>query len=164
MYSNKPAGSIVVTDLITQQHLDKPEGKRKLNDAGMHVVDLIAEQVADQVDILLGKGWSRRKGAFTQVKVNEDSKEEVEVTCSCGSGIPIQKIIVNGKKMTIVALPLIFQNFWEAKKQPAESVLTELAETVKVYNEIDPADEAAIWQEIYREYQTFWNKQEANHE
>lgn len=55
MYSNKPAGSIVVTDLVAQQNLDKPEGKRKLNAAGKQAVDAVAQQVVEQVDSLLGK-------------------------------------------------------------------------------------------------------------
>ena len=76
MYSNKPAGSIVVTDLVAQKHLGKPEGKRKLNDAGMQVVDAVAEQVADQVDALLGKGWSRREGKFTQSKASDDRRKK----------------------------------------------------------------------------------------
>src|SRR5512146_58012 len=66
MYSNRPAGSIVVTDLVTQQHLGKPEGKRKLNDAGMQAVDAVAELVAEQVDELLGRGWNRHEGKFFQ--------------------------------------------------------------------------------------------------
>jgi len=164
MYSNKPAGSIVVTDLVTQQSLGKPEGKRKLNDAGMQVVDAVADQVVEQVDALLGKGWSRREGAFTQTEANDEPKGEVVATCSCGSGIPIQKIMVNGKKITVTALPLIFQNLYEAKKSPSEPVLLEMMDMVKIYNSIEPADEEAIRQEIDREYQTYWHENEVNHE
>src|SRR5512139_960765 len=61
MYSNRPAASIVVTDLVAELGLPQPEGKRKLNEAGMHVVDAVAEQMAEQVDYLLGRGWSRRE-------------------------------------------------------------------------------------------------------
>lgn len=161
MYSNKPARSIVVTDLVTREHLEKPEGKRVLNSAGLQLVDIVAQQAAGYVDVLLDKGWSRRDGKFTQPDIDETPKEETVATCSCGSGIPIQKIHVNGQEMTLLALPVIFQNFHEANKSPSEAVLEELMGTVKIYNGIEPADEKAIRQEIGREYQTYWQKQEA---
>jgi uncharacterized metal-binding protein len=163
-YSNKPAGSIVVSELVAYQHLNKPEGKRKLNSAGMQLVDVVAEQVAENVDELLGKGWSRQKGAFTQTESNREPTNEVIATCSCGSGIPIQEIHINGKDMTIVALPLIFQNFHNAKKSPSEPVLAEMMEMVKIYNGIDPADESEIRDEINLQYLNFWHKQEASRE
>ena len=34
MYSGKPAASIVVTELVAERGLEKPEGKRRLNAAG----------------------------------------------------------------------------------------------------------------------------------
>lgn len=164
MYSNKPAGSIVVTDLVFQKHLGKAEGKRKLNEIGMQVVDAVAEQVVDQVDVLLGTGWNRREGTLTQSKASDVPEEEVAATCACGSGIPIQKINVNGMEMTLAALPLIFQNYHEAKKLPSEPILSEMMDMVKIYNSIEPGDEAAIRQEISREYQAFWQKQMVKHE
>ena len=63
-----------------------------------------------------------------------------------------------------MALPFIFQNFHEAKKFPSEPVLSEMMEMVKIYNGIEPGDEAAIRQEISREYQAYWQKQEVKHE
>src|SRR5512133_1309967 len=44
MYSNRPAASIVVTELVAEQGLDKPEGKRKLNDVGVRAVAVVADQ------------------------------------------------------------------------------------------------------------------------
>lgn len=162
-YSNEPARSIVITDLITQQGLEKPQGKRKLNDAGLHLVDLAAGQVSAQVDELLGKTWNRREGKFAQAGGQVEEQDAVTATCSCGSGIPIQKLMVNGQEMTVLALPLIYQNFYEAKKIPSEPVLAEMMETVKIYNRIEPAGEAALRQEIYREYQAYWDTHEVNH-
>jgi hypothetical protein len=164
MYSNKPAGSIVVSDLINQQHLGKPEGKRKLNQAGMQAVDIVAEQVAGQVDQLLGKAWSRREGKFDQPESSEESNEAVQATCSCGSGIPIQKLDINGKEITLVALPIIFQNFWEGKKLPSDTVVLEIMEMVKIYNGIDPADEPGMTKAVANAYETFCHINEGKHE
>jgi hypothetical protein len=147
-YSNRPAVGIVVTELITQQGLDQPQGRRKLNAAGMQAVERTAELAAAKVDDLLGKSWSRREGKFA----GEPAQEEVVATCTCGSapatpcgsGIPIQKVIVNGQEMTLVALPAIFQNFFQQEKAPGNEVAHEIMEMVKIYNGIALAELAAV--------------------
>jgi hypothetical protein len=160
MYSNKPAGSIVVTDLAARNHLARPEGKRSLNAAGMHLVDAVADQIAAEVDTLLEKGWSRREGKFSPPLASPEPAQEVVATCACGSGIPIQIITVDGQEMTLVALPLIFQNFRAARKPPSAPVTAEMMEMVKIYNGIDPSLEPAVRQEVEREYQAYWQKNE----
>ncbi len=159
MYSNRPAASIVVTDLVTAQNLPQPEGKRRLNEAGLQVVDVVAQQIADQVDALLGKGWSRREGTF----IEDKPKEEVVATCSCGSGIPIQKLQINGQEVTLIALPVIFQNFLDAQKSPSKETLAGIMDMVKIYNGIEPANELAVRQSVADEYQVFWNKRQVAH-
>src|SRR5512138_1026389 len=57
MYSAKPAASIVVTDIVAEHGLDQPQGRSKMNDAGMQAVDLLSQKIADKVDELLGKHW-----------------------------------------------------------------------------------------------------------
>ncbi len=168
-YSNRPAGSIVITDLVAQQNLAKPEGRRKLDAAGELVVNAVAEQAAAQVDVLLGKHWSRREGSFTQTQSSNDSQraeiqQEVTATCSCGSGIPIQTFEIEGKKVPLLALPLIYQNFYERKQAPSEEVLKEIMEAVKIYNAIESDMESAIRGEISQDYQAYWQTQEAQHE
>ena len=158
LYSNKPAGSIVVTDLVAQQNLGKPEGKRRLNPAGLLAVDEVARQIAGQVDELLGKAWSRSHGEFAESAPDAQPAEEVTATCSCGSGISIQKIMVKGQEMTLVALPLIFQNAWEAQKTPSDPVAREIMDTVKIYNPIDQAEEAEVYQAVSREYIAYCQK------
>ena len=64
MYSGKPAVSLVVSELVQQKGLEQPKGLRQLNNAGKQAVDLMAEQIADQVDQILGLQWDRRKGEF----------------------------------------------------------------------------------------------------
>ncbi|MCE1255540.1 MAG: putative zinc-binding protein [Anaerolineae bacterium] len=162
-YSNKPAGSIVVSDLVRELELEKPEGSRKLNRAGMQVVDAVAEQAAMRVDQLIGKTWNRSAGQFNQPEASEETHESVTATCSCGSGIPIQTLIVAGKEITLIALPLIFQNFLDNKKGPSETVMVELMEMVKIYNYIEPPDEPGLTQAIMKAYQIFCREKGANH-
>lgn len=160
LYSNKPAAGIVVTDLIKEHHLEQPLGSSKLNPSGLQAVEVVANEVAAKVDELLGKTWSRREGTFTEPQQSDQNQEEVVATCSCGSGIPIQVLQVNGQEMTIVALPLIFQNFFEKGKLPQAESSRELMETVKIYNEISPEIEQAVADVLIKEYASYCQKQE----
>src|SRR5512136_86312 len=49
LYSGKPAASVVVSDLVKEQRLEQPQGRRRLNEAGRQAAVLTAEQVADLV-------------------------------------------------------------------------------------------------------------------
>src|SRR5450759_1971506 len=55
MYSGKPTASVVVNDLVAEQGIGKPEGRRQLNEAGKRAVDITAERLAGLVDDVLGK-------------------------------------------------------------------------------------------------------------
>lgn len=154
-YSNQPAASVVITGLVAEHGLEPLSGLRQLNPSGERAVELAAEQVAEQVDALLGKAWNRREGQFKPA----EPVEETTATCACGSGIPIQKVQVEGQEMTLLALPLIFQNFYESHKPLTEEVAHEIVDTVKIYNAIQPAQEAAITQAVSREYRVYCQKQ-----
>lgn len=155
-YSNRPAFGIVVTDLVREQGLEQPEGRRKLNAAGMRAVERTAELVAAKVDDLLGKAWSRREGKFAAEPVQEESV----ATCSCGSGIPIQKVMVNGQEISLVALPLIFKNIFEQGKTPGEETAHEIMGMVKIYNAVDAAVEANMAAVVLEAYSTYYRQQE----
>ncbi len=160
MYSGKPAASVVVNDLIAEHGLSRPEGRRRLNANGRQVVEITAERVAELVDELLGKPWSRRSGALAEPVQEAEPPEEKQATCSCGSGIPIQKVVVEGQEITLVALPLIFQQFRETGKAPSDKVSRELLEVVKIYNEVPTESEGAYPAMLAREYAAFCEQQE----
>jgi uncharacterized metal-binding protein len=166
MYSGKPAASIVVSDLVNEHGLDQPTGQRRLNEAGQRAVEVTADHLADLVDELLGKRWNRREGAFveplenTRAEAETQAGEAVVATCSCGSGIPIQSVIIDGQKVTLIALPLIFQQFCEAGKQPSTATVSELLEAVRVYNPIPSGAEEAYANTILREYAAFCTEKE----
>lgn len=161
MYSGKPAAQILVTNVTSEHGLDNIEGKRNLNAAGLRAVEATAEKVANLVDDLLGQRWDRRAGAFMEEKQAED-QEPVQATCSCGSGIPIQNVVINAQTVTIIALPVIFQQFHEAGKVPSERTLHELMEMVKIYNPVPAAEEEEYAAVLAREYSAFCEKQEAD--
>lgn len=153
MYSGKPAASVVVSDLVAENGMGQIEGCRRLNDAGQRAVEATAERVADLVDQLLGKPSSQRAEA-------SEPEEAVQATCACGSGIPIQEVSVNGRVVTLIALPLIFQQFHQAGKTLGEDTARELLEVVKIYNPILQEEEEDYAKALRREYAAFSEKEE----
>ncbi|HEX9012395.1 MAG TPA: putative zinc-binding protein, partial [Anaerolineaceae bacterium] len=141
MYSGKPAASVVVSELVAEKGLAAPSGCRRLDQAGQRAVDVTAERVASLVDELLGKSWSRHRGEFTDLEPIPvmAAQEPVVATCSCGSGIPIQTVVINGQPVALTALPLIFEQFRQEGKAPSQATAAELLESLKVYNPV-PAE------------------------
>ncbi|HEX7541702.1 MAG TPA: putative zinc-binding protein [Anaerolineales bacterium] len=160
MYSGKPAASIVVTELVAERGLGKPEGKRRLNEAGQKAVEATAGQVVGLVDELLQKHWNRSAGAVEETAAPNE-QEPVQATCSCGSGIPVQDIVINGQTATLIALPLIFQQFRDSGKPASPDTARELLESVKIYNPIPLGEEDAYAALLSREYAAFCKQQGA---
>jgi uncharacterized metal-binding protein len=160
IYSGKPAASIVITELVAERGLGKPDGKRRLNEAGQQAVDATAEQVSRLVDELLQKHWNRTAGAIEET-VSLEVQEPVQATCSCGSGIPAQEVVINGQKVTLIGLPLIFQQFRESGKSASQDTIRELLEAVKIYNPISPDEDDAYAALLSRDYKAFCEQQGA---
>jgi uncharacterized metal-binding protein len=155
-YSGKPAAGIVVTDVTAEQGLGPVSGRRQLNEAGRLAVDETAERVALMVDDLLGQKWSRRKGTFI-----EDAAPEPKIaSCACGSGIPVQTVDVAGEQVSLIALPVLFEQFQQAGKSPAPETAAELLAQVKIYNEVPDGTEAAYEEMLAREYTLFCDRVE----
>jgi uncharacterized metal-binding protein len=159
LYSGKPAASLVVSELETENEIGKPEGRRKLNASGLQAVAITAERMAELVDALLGRQWNRRSGEFAEVEITYQpadlQPETVEATCSCGSGIPVRKLMIDGQPVSLLALPLIFKQLQEAGKQPNETTAHELLEMVKIYNPITQGSEERLNEILLREYATY---------
>ena len=94
--------------------------------------------MAALVDDLLGKHWDRTAGAWLNCRrlLGRSGEHGQAATCSCGSGIPIQKVQINGQKVTLIALPLIFQQFRGAGRPPRRIRPGNCSDTVKVYNPV----------------------------
>ncbi len=159
MYSGKPAASVVVTDVAGSNHLGSA---RRLNEAGMEAVDAVAGQVAQTVDGLLGFKWDRRHGQPSEGSRPSEGLEAKVATCECGSGIPILEVAVDGRVVTLIALPLIFQQFHQAGKMPGDGTVAELMQTIRIYNPIPDGQEPAYTEAIRREYMAFCEKQEVS--
>lgn len=163
-YSGKPAASIVVTELLSGQPPDGLGTARRLTPAGRQAAATTAEAVARRVDELLGTpgrrgqaAWDRRAGAFSESEAapEAEAQEPVEATCACGSGIPVRKVTIDGRTVTVVALPVLMQQFRDAGKAPGEATARELLDAAKLYNPVPAEDVPAYTAALAREYAAF---------
>lgn len=151
-YSNKPAASVVVNDLVAECGLARPEGRRRLNAAGQQAVEATAARLAALVDQTLG----REAGAAAAEAAPAEAQDQArEATCSCGSGVPVTKLSIAGQTVEVVALPLILCQFAEQGRGQDAGALRELFETVKIYNAVAPEIEDAYREAVWREYAAF---------
>ncbi len=155
MYSGKPAASVLITDLRTERNIGT---MRRLNDHGRELVNLTADRTAHLVDELLGKKWDRRAGEFIGETPAVEEVEPVEATCSCGSGIPVQTVNIDGQAVTLIALPVIFEQFREQGKAPGQDVARELLDMVKIYNVVSAEQTASYLNVLEQEYAAFCAK------
>lgn len=156
MYSSKPAASVVVTDLLAQNKLPRPEGRRRLNEAGQEAVRLTADRVAELVDELL----DRPTGYVPEAEAAAEAAAASGAACACGSGIPVQKVTLNGETITLVGLSLIFSQFHTQGKQPSPGTAQQLLTTVRVYNPIPAEQEQDYLLMLEQEYGRYCQGQE----
>jgi uncharacterized metal-binding protein len=152
-YSSKPAASIVVSELCSATS-GRLGTARRLSEAGTETVTTVAEEIVRHVDRLLDIKWDRSAGKATE---SSSSIQEVPptATCSCGSGIPVTALEIAGRRVEVLALPLIFEMFLQSGKVPGSITTVELMETVRLYNSI-PDGEQTLWKEaIEREYAAY---------
>jgi uncharacterized metal-binding protein len=158
-FSGKPAAGVVVTDLLAEHSLERPQGARRLDAAGRQAVEVTADRVAGLVDELLGGQWNRRSGSFTEAAATAEPAGTPQAGCACGSGIPVQTVDVDGRAVPLAALPLIFEQFRGAGKAPGADVTRELLDSVKIYNDVPAGTDEAYAAALEREYAAFCGRE-----
>ena len=152
MYSSKPAAGIVVSDLCPAVAGELGTARR-LNGAGKKAVDAVAVEIARQVDRLLGIPWDKKTG---QVEDRSTAvQEETVTTCSCGSGIPVRVLEIDGRKVEVLALPLVLDMFRQAARPVTDATAAEMLETVRLYNYIPEGEDAAWKRALGGEYASY---------
>jgi uncharacterized metal-binding protein len=156
-YSGKPAASVVVTDLVAERGLARPQGLRRLDEAGRAAVDETAGVVAGLVDELLDKRWSRREGHFIEDETGNGAAQSSKSAagCACGTGIPVTQVHIDGKKVTLIALPPLMEQFQAAGKMPSPETFQELLTQVALYNPVPAGQEPAYLEALAHEYAAF---------
>ena len=82
-------------------------------------------------------------------------EKEREVTCSCGSGVPVAKLDIGGKPVERVALPLIFQKHVDMGHRLDEAGAREVFETVRIYNAVSAEAEGSHREAVRREFSAY---------
>jgi len=156
MYSAKPAASLVVNDLLAERGLPRAGCRRRLDEAGREAVEVTAGRLVELVDEVLGRTGSRPDAEPATAR-----DDEGEVGCSCGSGIPVLKLHIEGALVEVVALPAIFRQLRDSRADAAQGFAHKLLETVKIYNEVPPASEPAWREVLVREYAAWCEREKS---
>ncbi|HSN75710.1 MAG TPA: putative zinc-binding protein [Anaerolineae bacterium] len=151
LYSNTPAVSIVLDDVLAQRGLPRPQGLRRLTPESQPVVDALAEVIAAEVDNLMAARWSRAEG---KVLEPETPAKVSSAGCACGSGIPVTRVQVNGRAVEIMALDPILEMAYnqglraglarsgDRPEQGVAALPAQLMDTVRLYNTFQAEDDA----------------------
>ncbi len=156
MYSWKPAASIVVSELVASVGLARPGGRRHLDEAGQQAVELTVQHLVRAVDDVLGGTGHGARAA----EAPRPSAKAPAVACSCGSGVPVKRLVIDGREVEVLALPLIFQQFREDGRAVDPATASELLKTVKIYNQVPPEAEPRWEEELLREYAAYRRDEE----
>jgi uncharacterized metal-binding protein len=153
LYSAEPAASIVVDELQAQLGLPPARRVRGPDEARADLVQATAQAIAQEVDRLLANQPATVRAAQPESAGNEEPEE---VTCSCGSDIPVQRIGVDGETFEVVALPAIFDLISGQGLSPEEEVTADaLLEHTRIYNAIPAEKENALRQALLLAYRDF---------
>lgn len=153
MYSGEPTASLVVSELAAEHGLGHIDGRRNLNEEGRKAVDITAECLTTLVDQILATTPARKP----LVSIAAAPEPQKIAGCTSGSGIPVQKVLIDGQQVNLLALPLIFSNLRKRGRAP-EMVGDELMDSVETYNAV-PAESRAVYRTaIVREYTAYWKE------
>jgi len=165
LYSNKPAASIVVDDILAQHNLPAPQGLRRLTPESGAVVDALAGAIAAEVDHLMAVRWSRTDGAILEAA--PAAQEAVSTSaCACGSGIPVTTVQIAGRAVQIMALePILELAYNQGLRANGTGALPdEILQTVQVYNTVPSGEEEQYAQALDLAWRAYCEQREGqNH-
>ncbi len=128
----------------------KASWRRELDADGMAAAEEVAAIIARMVDRIL-----RREDRPAEVPAEEsDAKGEV-AACSCGSGIPVLRLNVDGHTLELLAVPAVFAQFREQGRVPSSEVAAELLAQARLYNAVPTDEEDLVTEALataYRDY------------
>jgi len=147
-YSARPAASVVVSELLAEQGLPAPQQRRRLDDAGQRAVAATAQVIVGHMDVI-------RAARGAQVVSPSSAGPETEApepSCSCGSGVPVMRVEVDGRVVEFVALKALFAQLREGGLEPGPGAGERLLAAARVYTEVPPGADAAYATALAREY------------
>jgi small redox-active disulfide protein 2 len=154
-YSNKPAGSVVISEINAKRDGGRILGLRKLNPSGEILMKVISQEVSRSVDSLLVEQGDHSGQPEENKSELTGEVENAVGTCSCGSQIPVMMLDIDGQKKEMIALPLIFENFARTGRFADGEMANDLLEQAKIYTPLEPGKESEYKEAIMEAYKTF---------
>ncbi len=158
LYSNKPAASIVVDEIVARKNLPQPQGLRRLTPDSQPVVDALADAIAAEVDHLMQVRWSRSEGAI--LDAGPSASGVTTAACACGSGIPVTTVQLDGRTAQIMALEPIMELAHNQGLRANGGLPPQVLQTVQVYNPVPAGDEAWYAQAIELAWRAYCEQRE----
>lgn len=147
-YSGQVAASLVVTEILGDRVAKCHRSARDFDAADEEAVWILAERIAAEVDALATTAPAEPPAAAGQASCG----------CACGSAPPEGNLVVNGERVNVSGLPLIFAHLRGRGLTPGAGSGAALLETVRIYHAIEPAEEAAYLQPLVEAYEKYCRK------
>lgn len=129
-HSGPVSAALVVSDMLNGECACCARSAKDRSEKDKEAVWLVSEEIAKAVDeILAANGGCNSAG--------EDSGAE----CACSKPIPGIEVQVDGRRVTIAGLAMIFDHLAETGIPADESGGDKLLETVRIYHAIEPEEE-----------------------
>jgi hypothetical protein len=145
-YSGRVAASLVVTDILGS-HVEKcHRSARAFDQADEQAIWTVAERIAAEVDAL-----SATASQPAPVTVSPTAS----CGCACGSRPVEGDLGVNGRTVTVPALPLVFDHFYNQGLRADAGSTDQLLEMVRIYHAINPDEEHGYREALASAYATY---------
>jgi hypothetical protein len=149
------AGAIRVDEALQEMGITvNPAWRRELDDDGWLAAYKLADVIAARVDAILGPASS-----WASVTPKR-SGTKVQATCSCGSGLPVTIVHVGGKPVELVAVPSLFEQFYDEGARNGEAIGDELLRLTEIYNYVPPEARMEYRAALVEEYDMFLKERE----
>ncbi len=159
-YSANVAGEIVVDDLLERQGVTlDPTWRREPGPEGMRAARVVAENIAESVDTILGHKQSVPGAAVAEGA--QADEPAAAATCACGSGIPVSQIQVGQGIVSIVALEPLLDLVHSQVSAGDNNLGLKLLEAVRVYNQVPAGAQQEYEQALLGEYRKRFGSGEA---
>lgn len=152
-YSAPVAASIRVDELAAAAGIEiRPDWRRELDDEGWLAAYRLADVLAERVDEILGPDSSWKAQGTVERPAG------AQATCSCGSGLPVLVVEVDGKSIELVAMPTVFEDYRAQGQTNPQLVGDELLHFAEIYNAVPPEARAAYREALIQEYSRFLDR------
>lgn len=131
-YSGEVAASLVASEVLGSRLTGCHRSSRDFDQSDEEAVWLLAERIAAEVDAILETAPT----AEPRVAAGTTS-----CGCACGGSCAPGNLKLNGKTVTVEALPLIFDHLRRQGLAPGDAAANQLVEAVRIYHLIEPHEE-----------------------